>query len=134
MTDPCDCRGPIIWILPDDIVSRRSTERSSRDGDAVTEFNINPDASLLVESVRRVKASALDPRNRRLLLRPESRLPIVKGRGSGEDCGGGLVSARQSAPGSYYDGQGCYGGTLYDVYYESDGIDTVFYYVAVGSC
>ncbi len=116
-------------------MSRRSTERSNRDGDAVTEFNIDPDASLLVESVRRVKASALDPHNRRLLLRPESRLPIVKGRGRGEDCSGGLVSARQSyAPGSYYDGQGCYGGTLYDVYYESDGIDTVFYYVAVGSC
>jgi hypothetical protein len=40
----------------------------------------------------------------------------------------------QRAPGSGYDGQECSGNTLWDVYYEQDGLETKFYYIAVGSC
>lgn len=41
----------------------------------------------------------------------------------------------REAPGSHYGGQDCGGGTLYDVWYESDGAGgTTFYYVPVGSC
>jgi hypothetical protein len=137
VTDPCDCPGPIIWINPDDIHSRASTERSNRAGEDVTEFKIDPDATVLVESVVRAKASALQSHGRRLRLRPSShfRPPSRGDCGCGGGCGDcvGAGTARDRA-GSYYDGQECAGHTLYDVWVEADGLDTVFYYVAVGSC
>jgi hypothetical protein len=131
VTEPCDCPGTIIWIKPGDIHSQETTERSNRAGDYVVDFKIDPDATVLVESVVRAKASALQVRNQRLLLKPSRHLPS-----SNRDCGcgdGGGSVARQRA-GSYYDGQECAGHTLYDVWVEADGLDTTFYYVAVGSC
>ena len=130
VTDPCDCSGPIIWIKPEDLHGQDSTERSNRDGDPVMELRINPDATVLVESVVRAKATALSIQHKRMLLNPARHLPK-----RGGDCScGGSSSATNRAPGSYYDGQDCAGHTLYDVYVEVEGLDTTFYYVAVGSC
>jgi hypothetical protein len=129
VTEPCDCEGPIIWINPDDIHSQEDTDRTNRAGDHVVEFRIDPDATVLVESVVRAKASALSPHGRRLRLNPSSHLPTRGGCG----CGHGSTESNR-APGSHYDGQECAGHTLYDVWEESDGLDTTFYYIAVGSC
>jgi hypothetical protein len=131
VTDPCDCGGPIIWIKPDDIYGRDATGRSNRAGEEVGEFRINPDATVLVESVVRAKASALLIDNRRLRLRPSSHFQPPRN-GMGRECGG--AAAQRQAPGAYYDGQECAGGTTYDVWVEADGLDTTFHYVAVGSC
>jgi len=129
--EPCDCDGPIIWVGPDDIRSHQPTERSNRAGDDVVEFKIDPDATILVESVVRAKMSDLTMHGRRARLRPSSHLRSTKAGG----CGGGSSTMRDyRAGGSYYDGQECAGHTLYDVWVEADGLDTTFYYVAVGSC
>ena len=129
--EPCDCPGPIIWVHPDDILSQESTQRTNRAGEYVSEFRIDPDATVLVESVVRAKVSALQTRNRRLLLKPESRLPFTK---PGCGCGGPEGARDNRAPGAYYGGQECAGHTLYEVWEEHDGLSTVFYYIPVGSC
>jgi hypothetical protein len=131
VTEPCDCPGPIIWVLPEDILARESTERTNRAGEYVSDFKIDPDATVLVESVVRAKVSALQTRNRRLLFKPESRLPFTK---PGCGCDGSQTAREYRAPGAYYGGQECAGHTLYDVWEEHDGLSTVFYYIPVGSC
>jgi hypothetical protein len=128
VTEPCDCEGPIIWIEDADIQERRATDRRNTAGEQLHELKVDRDALVLVESVVSAKAGALSRGHRRLYLKPASRLP----RRGGCGCDGQSVTNR--APGSHYEGQECAGGTLYDVYVEVDGLNTTFYYVAVGSC
>jgi hypothetical protein len=129
VTEPCDCPGPIIWTLPGDILSRESTERTNQAGEFVSEFKIDPDATVLVESVVRAKATALQAGSRRLLFKPESRLSFTK-----PDCGCDGPRSARDAPGTYYGGQACAGHTMYEVWEEHDGLKTVFHYIPVGSC
>lgn len=133
VTEPCDCEGPIVWMKPEDIIARDASGRSNRDGEGVVELRINPEAMVLVESVVRAKAGALQVANRRLRLKPASRFSPPRS-GAGCGCGGGSPAVQRGALGASYDGQECAGGTQYDVWVEADGLDTTFYYVAVGSC
>jgi hypothetical protein len=128
VTDPCDCHGPIVWIEDADVHERLATDRRNAAGEQLSEFKIDLDATVLVESVVRAKAGALSLRHKRLYLNPSSHLPAKAG------CGSGVGPGTRMAPGSYSAGQECGGGTLYDVYVEADGLNTTFYYVAVGSC
>jgi hypothetical protein len=135
VTDPCHCQGPIIWTDPDNIHSREGTERTNRAGDEITEFRIDSDATVLVESIVRAKATTLPALYQRLALKPATRLPPSRG-GGGCGCGGGSATVHpREAPGAYHDGIECGGHTLYDVYHESDGAGgTVFHYIPIGSC
>lgn len=133
VTEPCPCPGdgPIVWVEEADIRQRASTERRTTAGEELYEFKINLDATVLVESVVRMKAGDLG-RSRRshfMGLNPSSHLP------SNRNCGCGSVSplgANRPVTGEY--SQECAGHTLYDVYTESDGTSTTFYYTPVGSC
>jgi hypothetical protein len=135
-TEPCPCDGPIVWIPEEALRERVSTTRQTTAGEELYEFKIDLDATVLVESVVRMKAGDLGRSGRSHFreLNPSSHLPTKGGCG----CGGGSHSETTRSAGGrtsgYYDGQECAGHTLYDVYVEAVGLDTTFYYTAVGSC
>lgn len=130
VTEPCDCDGPIIWIEESDLRQKVATERRSRTGAELHDFKIDVDATVLIESVVRARAGDLSRRHKPFNLNPSSHLPASAGCG----CEGKSQLLRARGPGSSYGGQECGGGTLYDVWVETDGVDTTFYYIAVGSC
>lgn len=151
VTDPCECRGPIVWVPLDDIWSRNATERSTRDGDTVTEFVVSQDTTLLVESVVQLTANTIDPRSRRLLVWPDSPPPINLGRDGG--CGGGCGGSRgawgggrpiagrphapgvtgfPSAPGTYFAGIDCYAHSQWAMWVDFDGYDADGYPILSG--
>ena len=112
--EPCDCPG-LIWVHPDDILSRESTQRTNRAGEYVSEFRIDPDATVLVESVVRAKVSALQTQpevvaqTRESLAVHQTWLRLRRPEGAREN----------RAPGAYYGGQECAGHTLYEVWEET---------------
>ena len=118
VTDPCPCKdpdGPIVWLLDQDIRTRHATKRKNKSGESLFEYHIDQDAVVITETFTRTKVTAL---NAHTTLR---RLALER--------------LKRQAPGSGYAGQDCGGGTLYDVWYESDGAGgTTFYYIPVGSC
>lgn len=58
VTDPCPCDGhPIIWADEAAVRSRATTGRLTSGGDEVFDFAIDVDASVVVETFSRVKAS-----------------------------------------------------------------------------
>jgi hypothetical protein len=131
-TEPCPCDGPIIWIEEGHIRKRVSTERRTTAGEELYEFKIDLDATVLVESVVRMKAGDLGRSGPKPLqgLNPSSHLPRKGGCG----CGSQSEAARPSGQYAGYWVQECAGHTLYDIYVESVGFDTTFYYTPVGSC
>lgn len=62
VTEPCPCDGPIVWVEEGDLRQRVSTERRTTAGEEVYEFKIDLDATVLVESVVRMKAGDLGRR------------------------------------------------------------------------
>jgi hypothetical protein len=121
VTEPCNCSepdGPIIWILTGDIRSRSATKLENRSGDKLIEYVLNREANVVCEKMTTIAAGELKPAGKR-------NFPIRTGPNQ----------YMRNGPGSSYSGQECGGGTLFDVWTESDGQGgTVFYYVAVGSC
>jgi hypothetical protein len=130
VTEPCDCSGPIVWIPTEDIHGDTETERRNGAGEQVHEFQINPDAAVLVESIQRVNLSSLA-----LLKDSHRRLASRDARPPGRPCGCGsaVESDRPGVSGVYVD-QVCSAGTTYDVYQDVYRGETIFHYVAVGSC
>jgi hypothetical protein len=134
ITEPCPCDdpdGPIIWLKESDVRKRVPAKGKTRSGEALFEYQLDQDAFVITETFARTKASALNGRtNNTSLLRRSAHNRLLGQRTTNST--GGLMAR---APGSSYGGQECGGGTLYDVYVESDGAGgTVFYYQAVGSC
>jgi hypothetical protein len=119
VTEPCKCSGPIVWIPTDDIYGETETERRNDAGEQLREFQIDADAAVLIESIRRVKLSS------------SSREATVLNKSCG--CGVAVQSDRPGVSGVYV-GQGCGGGTLYDIYSSSYKGESIEVYVAVGSC
>ena len=119
VTEPCKCSGPIVWVPTEDIRGETETERRTDTGEQLREFQVNPEAAVLIESIRRVKLSS------------SSRDAGVLDKSCG--CGGVVQSDRPGVSGVYV-GQGCGGGTLYDIYESTYKGETINVYVAVGSC
>ena len=128
MTEPCECDGPIIWLEGDDIHEEVATDRQDSAGEMLYEFKLEPEATVLVESVVRATAATLSIHGRRSCMNPSKHLP------SKPDCKCEGPSTNRRAPGSHYDGQECAGHTLYEVWVEADGLATTFHYIPVGSC
>jgi hypothetical protein len=63
-------------------------------------------------------------------LNPSSHLPAKGGCG----CGSGSDTVRSGGQTAGYHVEECAGHTLYDVYVEATGVETVFYYTPIGSC
>ncbi|MCA6100212.1 hypothetical protein J2R76_004339 [Bradyrhizobium sp. USDA 4532] len=134
VTDPCPCDdpdGPIVWLLDGDVRKRVAAKGKNKAGEALYEYHLARDAFVIIETFARTKAGTLVASgDKTSALRRSAFNRLMRMRGS--DSAGGLIAR---APGSSYGGQECGGGTLYDVYVESDGAGgTVFYYQAVGSC
>lgn len=138
VTDPCECSGKIVWIAGEAVSARVDTDRKNRAGASIVELTVDPDATVLVESVVAGKAGALRLAGRRGRLNPSSHLPASRSGQDGCGCGGGGGGRGSTNDGraayASYDGQECAGHVMYDVYVEADGLDTTFHYVAVGSC
>lgn len=120
VTEPCPCDdedGPIVWIRDDDVRKRVETKRENKAGQSLVEYYLDRGASVITETFALTTVSALGGRS-------EKRVPTPPFRNGGS----------YTRSGSYYDGQGCYGGTLYDVWVEADGVSTNYHYIAVGSC
>src|SRR5215211_6555029 len=132
VTEPCECDGPVIWVEEADLREKVATDRRSRTGEELHDFKIDRDATVLIESIVPARAGNLG-RHHAFGLNPSSHLPRKAGCGCDGE-GGATTVLRANAPGAYYDGQDCGGHTLYDVWVEADGLNTTFYYIAVGSC
>jgi hypothetical protein len=128
--EPCPCDGPIVWIEEGDIRERVSTERQTMAGEDLYDFKIDLDATVLVESVVRMKAGDLGRAGAFRGLNPSSHLPAKGGCG----CGSGSDTVRSGGQTAGYHVEECAGHTLYDVYVEATGVETVFYYTPIGSC
>ncbi|MDI1459714.1 hypothetical protein QEZ54_01915 [Catellatospora sp. KI3] len=111
--------GQILWVRDADIVDDMPAAAEDTAGRQVHEYRLRPEATIVVESLVRVKASALG--NNNLVLVPIS------------SPDGGVF--REAAVSGVYLGQTCSGGVTYDRYKCVD--ETGFEYevqVAVGSC
>ncbi len=131
VTEPCPCDGPIVWIEEGDVLQRVTTERRTNAGEELHEFKINLDATVLVESVVRMKAGDLGrgPSHFRGL-NPFSHLPT-----NGCGCGRGSHAQALRSAGETHASHttACLGGVLYDVYREVYDDVMHFHYVEAGS-
>ncbi|MEW2137193.1 hypothetical protein AB0892_11410 [Streptomyces sp. NPDC005409] len=58
VTDPCPCADhPIIWVDESAVLSRTATGRRTDGDEELVEFAIDAEASVVVESFRRIKAA-----------------------------------------------------------------------------
>lgn len=131
VTEPCPCDGPIIWMEEGDILQRVTTERRTTAGEELQDFKIKLDATVLVESVVRMKAGDLGRGPSHFTgLNRFSHLP-TKGCG----CGRGKQARALRSPGEthahHY--QSCRNGVLYDVYVEILDDVMTFYSMEAGS-
>jgi hypothetical protein len=133
VTDPCpydDQDGPIIWIREEGIQKQVDAKRQNRNGDALFKYHIDSDSVVVTETFTPTKIASLRSSSDKMsALRKSALGRLIR------LSGGGSPQAPSRQASGYYGGQECGGGTLYDVYYDSDGAGgTVFYYLAVGSC
>jgi hypothetical protein len=60
VTDPCPCdTTPIIWVDESAVLAKTGVDRRTQAGDELYEFSIDVDASVVVESFRRVKVAEI---------------------------------------------------------------------------
>ncbi|MFF0474199.1 hypothetical protein [Streptomyces sp. NPDC004284] len=106
VTDPCPCDDcPILWVNESAVSSRTATGRHNTAGDEIYDFAVDADASVVVESFRRVRAS--DTAALHSSAAPSSPPPFVvrprpnagRSAGKGRPCQGGESPVFRADPG-----------------------------------